>query len=88
MKESEVINMNKPMSMVREEFKQDLIDLVNNSGLHLFIVEPILQEILTEVRVTAKNQYELDKKRYEEYMMSESNCDIEEDVVDEIADEA
>lgn len=65
--------MNKPVSIVREEFKNDLINLINNSGLQLFIVEPIIQEVFMEVRSAAKTQLELDKKRYEESLMVESS---------------
>ncbi len=71
--------MNKPVSVVREEFKNDLINLINNSGLQLFIVEPILHEILVEVRAAAKAQYEIDKKRYEESLMSKS-LNVDEDI--------
>jgi hypothetical protein len=65
--------MNKPVSIIREEFKNDLINLINNSGLQLFIVEPIIQEVFMEVRSAAKTQLELDKKRYEESLMAESS---------------
>ncbi len=75
--------MNKPVSIIREEFKNDLINLINNSGLQLFIVEPILQEVFLEVRAAAKNQYELDKKRYEESLMAES-IKVDEDIEDPI----
>ena len=75
--------MNKPVSIVREEFKSDLIKLINNSGLQLFIVEPILQEIFLEVRNVAKTQYELDKKRYEESLIAES-VKLDEDVENQI----
>ena len=69
--------MNKPVSIVREEFKNDLINLINNSRLQLFIIEPILQEIFMEVRTVAKNQLELDKKKYEESLMMESAKSVE-----------
>ena len=73
--------MNKPISIVREEFKQNMIELVNNSNLPMFVVEPIMNEILTEVRAVAKAQFELDKKRYEESLITEAN---KEDIVDDV----
>lgn len=58
--------MNKPFSMICEEFKQDLTNLINNSGLSAFVLESILQNYLNEVSALARSQYHLDKKKYEE----------------------
>ena len=71
--------MNKPISIVREEFKQNMIELVNNSNLPMFVIEPIMNEILVEVRAVAKTQFELDKKRYEESLIADAN---NEDIVE------
>ena len=56
--------MNKPITLVYEEFKQSLANLINNSGLPLFVVENVLQNYLIETRNVAKQQYELDKAEY------------------------
>ena len=63
--------MNKPITLVREEFKQSLVNTINNSGLPAFIIEPILVECLTEVRVVMQKQYESDKYKYEQFLKSE-----------------
>lgn len=60
--------MNKPISVVYEEFKQALIDLINNSGLPAFVVEPVLRECTNEVKAAAENQYKSDKYMFEEYL--------------------
>ena len=57
--------MNKPITVVYEEFKQELADLINNSGLPAFIIEPILQNYLNEARVAMDKQYKIDKDKYE-----------------------
>lgn len=79
--------MNKPISVVREEFKQNLISLVNGSELPMFVVEPIISEILAEVRAVSKAQLELDKKRYEESLISASTEKEVNDVAEETTEE-
>ena len=57
--------MNKPITIAYEEFKQQLADLINNSGLPIFMIEPILQNYLSEIRTLIRRQYEIDKGSYE-----------------------
>jgi len=57
--------MNKPLTVVYEDLKNELADLINNSGLPAFMIEPILQNFLNETRVSIKRQYQLDKANYE-----------------------
>lgn len=59
--------MNKPVTVVCEEFKQNLANLINNSTLPPFVMEDILKSIYLEVRDIVKKQYEIDVKKYEEY---------------------
>ena len=63
--------MNKPITVAYEEFKQQLADLINNSGLPIFMIEPILQNYLTEVRALIKRQYEMDRSSYEASLVEE-----------------
>ena len=56
--------MNKPITIVREEVKEQIAAIINNSGLPAFVVEPILQDFLMEVRNIAIRQYEYDKQQY------------------------
>lgn len=57
--------MNKPITVAYEEFKQELADLINKSGLPAFVIEPVLQNYLNETRVAADKQYKIDKERYD-----------------------
>ena len=49
----------KPITMVKEEFKKDIIDRINNSKMPLFLVEYIMKEVMEElhsaVEIEAKN---------------------------------
>lgn len=58
--------MDKPITVAREEFIEALVKLVNESGLPMFAVEDVLKNIAAEVKAAAQQQYEADKKRYEE----------------------
>lgn len=49
-------NTQKPVTVIRAEFKHNLINLINNCGLPAFIVEPILKDLYTETRRAAKLQ--------------------------------
>lgn len=67
--------MNKPGTILYEEFKQSMADLINNSGLPIFIVEAVLQNYLNEARVIARNQYEADKAEYEAHLEAAERSD-------------
>ncbi len=64
--------MEKPISLKLRDFKNDAVNLVNNSGLPLFIVEPILKEILIAVQTKVEQEYQQDKLRYEQALSSEA----------------
>ena len=69
--------MNKPLSLIYEDFKQELADLINNSGLPAFIIESVLQNYLIETRTIVKKQYQVDKTQYEKSLLKE--CEEKED---------
>lgn len=58
-------NMNKPITIVHEEVKNKIAEVINSSGLPAFVIEPILNDFLIEVKNIARHQYENDKKQYE-----------------------
>lgn len=48
----------RPVEILYVEFKNNLVNLVNNSGLPPFIISQILESILYEVRNIEKANYE------------------------------
>lgn len=56
----------KPMSVARVEFINSLTDLINDSMLPPFIIEPILKDMYNDIHMVAQRQYEADVKRYNE----------------------
>lgn len=41
--------LEKPITMVKEEFKNAIIDKINNSKMPLFLVEYVLKDIMVEL---------------------------------------
>lgn len=71
--------MNKPITVVREEIKEKIAEVINTSGLPAFVIEPILQDFLVEVRNVARHQYEYDKQQYEMSLRKEIGNDKKDD---------
>lgn len=60
------MNNKKPITVVREEFINNIVELCNNSGLPFFVIEDVLKNLIQETHIAAKQQLEEDKKRYQE----------------------
>ena len=58
--------MDKPITIIYEGFRQDLANLINNSGLPAFVIESVLQNYLLETRSAAERQYQSDKIKYDD----------------------
>ena len=63
--------MNKPFSIIYEDFRQGVTNLINNSGLPPFVIESVLKNYLNEISSIAKNQYQVDKMQYEKLLLEE-----------------
>ena len=61
-------NIVKPITLIRQEFVDTLVDEINNCQLPMFVIEPILQDLLDQVKSAAQKQYEVDKAQYEEQL--------------------
>lgn len=58
-------NIGKPVSMIRMEFITALTELINNSNLPLFIIEPILKDMYNDVRIASQKQTEEEIRQYQ-----------------------
>ena len=63
----------KPITMVRQEFIDSISNDINNCGLPLFVIEPILRDIYLEVKSLSQKQYELEKTEYEQKIQKCNN---------------
>lgn len=55
---------NKPLSLVREDFIKDVVELINNTPLPPFIMESALRDICNTVSNLAKQMLEKDREEY------------------------
>lgn len=62
----------KPMSVARAEFIDSLTDLINNSMLPPFVIEPILKDMYNDIHMVSQRQYEAEAKRYKEELSKQN----------------
>lgn len=62
-------NIVKPMSVVKQEFTEQIVDDINNCKLPLFVIEYVLQDVLNTVKAAAKQQCEMEKLQYEQQLI-------------------
>lgn len=67
----------KPMSVMRQEFTEQLVSDINNCKLPLFVVEYILQDVLETVTSAAKQQCEMEKMQYEQQLLKQNEEGID-----------
>lgn len=64
----------KPISVARQEFITNLTDLINNSMLPAFIIEPIMKDMYNDVHILAQRQYDADLKKYQEMLVKQGEA--------------
>lgn len=57
--------MQKPVTIVREELRRDIINAINEANLPAFVVGDMLEKLLYECRQLEHQQYEQDKANYD-----------------------
>lgn len=65
-------NINKPITITRQEFIDNLIQLCNNSGLPFFVIEDVLKNIIQEIHIASQKQLEVDKQKYDKEIKDSS----------------
>lgn len=65
-------NINKPITVAREEFIRDLVNLINNASLPLFVIESVLKDCVLEVHQGAQQQLHTDEIMYKKQLDTES----------------
>lgn len=54
----------KPTLVAREEFMEQLVNLVNDSGLPLVLIEPIIDGLASNIKQAIANQLVQEKEKY------------------------
>lgn len=60
--------MQRPITIARSEFIENITNTVNNSGLPFFAIRQVLTELLEAVRQGEAAQEEKDRAEYEKYL--------------------
>lgn len=63
----------KPLELVRLEFLESVVDLVNKSGLPAFIMLDVFKDLTNQLNTLAAQQLEEAKKQYQEANANENN---------------
>ena len=58
-------NIVKPLTVAREEFIENFINMCNESGLPFFMIEDIMKNLAPEIHSAALQQTENEKKQYQ-----------------------
>lgn len=64
--------MNKPIIILREELVNKLAADIKESGLPAFIVRPIIEDILTQVRGAERNEFQFASDAYSKAIQDEN----------------
>ena len=60
--------INKPMTIAKEEFANSLVNLINGAGLPYFVMEYIFKDLLNQLHNAANRQLQEDTSEYRKYM--------------------
>jgi len=71
--------MDKPITIIVDETEKSLINTINDSRLPAFIIEPILEKILGEIKIAKQNQLQVDLEKYQK-SLDKDNKDSDKDV--------
>ena len=58
--------MDKPITIARQDFIEDVVGLINGSGLPAFVIIDSLEALLPALRTQAEQQYQADLAKYKE----------------------
>lgn len=60
----------KPITLVHEELVADLSNIINNSKLPAFIIEPVLKDLYLEIKAMSQRQLARDKDMYNQSLQA------------------
>lgn len=74
-----VKEIQKPITVRREELKRNLIKMINDSGLYAFIVEPILVELVEQAKVAMTAEYQEELNQYNKLVADNKDSEMKQD---------
>ena len=73
---------NKPIMIAMNEFKESIVNTINNSNMPMAIVNLLLKDILLQCTEVEKQQYETAVQQYTQQTTTESVEKVDGEVVD------
>ena len=67
----------KPLTMKRQEFTEQVVELINSYGLPAFVVIGVLEALLPALKQLEQQQLMQDRKRYEEMLGGQAENEVE-----------
>ena len=63
--------MTKPANLIIEETKENLVKVINESGLPPFLLEPVLKDLYNQISILKQQELERSKQEYENSLNQE-----------------
>ena len=63
--------MNKPANLIIEETKENLVKVINESGLPPFLLEPVLKDLYNQISILKQQELEKSKQEYKDSLNQE-----------------
>lgn len=57
-----------PITIAKDEYIKELVNITNESGLPFFVVEYILRDFLTDLHDASQKQADADRKKYQDML--------------------
>ena len=67
----------KPLTMKRQEFTEQVVEMINSYGLPAFVVIGVLEALLPALKQLEQQQLTQDRKRYEEMLGGQAENEVE-----------
>ena len=74
-KNANKMSISKPITVTQTELANNIIDCINNSGLHPVIIMPVIEEIYMLTKNTLNETREKEKIEYEKAIAEDSKND-------------
>lgn len=63
----------KPLIVAKEDFELQIKNIINNSGLPIVVLHPIIKGIYSEINMSYLQQYNAEKTKYESEINNVTN---------------
>ena len=63
--------MTKPANLIIEETKENLVKVINESGLPPFLLEPVLKDLYNQISILKQQELEKSRQEYEDSLKQE-----------------